>query len=274
LKKAFKKFSILILALLPLACQKSHVWTFVDDGLYYAEFKIGYPIPFNDATITIIKIDPHVYNFHLLTTSEYRHDAMTMPEWCKKYHLIGAINAGMYEKDLKSNVGYLKNYDHKNNPHINTSHHSLAAFNPVDSTDTPFFIFDIDEYPADSVIAAYNSVVQNLRLIKSPRENRWPESDKRWCEAALGRDQYGNALFIYCRAPLTMRDFNNALLNLPIGIVSAMHLEGGQPASLHFSHRGVTKSFAGTGETRFDPAGKAINAAKVPNVIGFTPKTD
>ncbi|MBN1562012.1 phosphodiester glycosidase family protein, partial [candidate division KSB1 bacterium] len=184
----------------------------------------------------------------------------------------GAINAGMYQEDYKSNVGYLKNYAHMNNSHVNSSHHSLAAFNPVDASDSPFFIFDIDEYAADSVIHRYHSIVQNLRLIKSPGENRWSESTKRWCEAALAQDKDGNALFIYCRTPINMIDFNKALLQLPIDIVAAMHVEGGLPASLHFSHHGVTKSFSGTAETRFDAEGRAINAARLPNVIGFSRK--
>lgn len=270
-----KAFAIvfLLLATLILACHNKAVWTQIDDGLFYGDFNIASPIPFNDVTITIFKIDPTVYEFRLLTTSQFGHDLLTMPEWVERYNLIGAINAGMYQEDMSTNVGFLKNFDHYNNRHVNSSHHSLAAFHPKDSTAAPFYIFDIDEYPADSVLADYHSVVQNLRLIKRPGENRWIEADKRWCEAAVGQDTGGHVLFIYCRAPLTMTEFNNALLSLPINIVCAMHVEGGQPASLHVSHQGVTKSYSGTAETKFDVDGVAINAAKIPNVMGFVKKT-
>ncbi|MBN1482132.1 phosphodiester glycosidase family protein [candidate division KSB1 bacterium] len=245
------------------------MWTLVDEGLYFADFDISSPIPFNDVIITIFKIDPHIYEFYLLTISEHGHPALTMPEWCEHYNLIGAINAGMYQEDMLANVGYLKNVRHINNAHVNSSHHSMAAFNPVDSTDVPFYIFDIDDYPADSVIARYHSVVQNLRLIKRPGENRWSESNKRWCEAAVGQDKKGDVLFIYCRAPLTMTELNNALLSLPINIACAMHVEGGQPASLCFSHPRLTRSYSGTNETKFDSDGLAFNATKIPNIIGF-----
>ena len=256
--------------MLILSCQRGSIWQRIDDGLYIGDFKTSSLLPFNDAAITILKVDPIIYEFQLLSTSEYGHDVLTLPEWCERYDLIGAINAGMYQEDLKTNVGYMKNFDHKNNAHVNSSHHSLAAFNPTDSTDMPFFIFDIDEVPADSVIAKYHSVVQNLRLIKSPGENRWIESTKRWCEAALGQDKSGHALLIYCRAPINMIDLNKMLLKLPIDIVAAMHLEGGQPASLHFVYNGMIKSYSNTAETRFDAQGHAVNAAKLPNIIGFS----
>lgn len=264
---------LVFFVLLSLTCQKKDVWTAVDQGLYFGDFDVSSPIPFNEAIITIFKVDPHLYQFHLLTISEQGHQALTLPEWCEKYDLIGGINAGMYQEDMKSNVGYLKNYQHTNNGHINSSHHSMAAFNPLDSMRAPFYLYDIDDYPADSVIANYHSVVQNLRLIKRPGENRWIETNKRWCEAAVGQDQEGNALLIYCRAPLTMSEFNDALLSLPIDLTCAMHVEGGQPASLFFSHRGLRKSFSGTNETKYDADGTALNAARIPNIIGFTHKT-
>lgn len=262
----------ILFPLLLFSCSKNTLWTEIDRGLFYGDFQVNSPIPFNDVTITILKIDPHIYDFQLLSISEYKHDALTMPEWCKKYNLLGAINAGMYQEDMSSNVGFMKNFDHVNNSHVNSSHYSLAAFHPVDSTAAPFFIFDIDDYPADSVLARYNSVVQNLRLIKRPGENRWFEADKRWPEAAIGQDKNGNVLFIYCRAPLTMTELNEALLSLPIHIVAAMHAEGGQPASMHFSHNGFVISTSGTGDTKFDADGTALNAPAVPNVIGFSKK--
>ncbi|MBN1464552.1 phosphodiester glycosidase family protein [candidate division KSB1 bacterium] len=266
------KIVILFHILAGISCEKLNFWQRIDDGLFLGEFKINAPLPFNEAIMTILKVDPTVHQFHLLTISEHGHEPLTLPEWCERYHLIGAINAGMYQEDYKSNVGFMKNYTHMNNSHVNSSHHSLAAFNPVDASDTPFFIFDIDEYAADSVIHRYHSIVQNLRLIKSPGENRWSESTKRWCEAALGQDKDGNALFIYCRTPMNMIDFIDTLLQLPIDIVAAMHVEGGLPAALHFSYHGVTKSFSGTAETRFDAEGHAVNATRLPNVIGFSRK--
>ncbi len=253
-----------------LSCSRTADWTDIDAGLFYGDFEVSSPIPFNDVTISIIKIDPMLYDFDLLTTSEKKHQPLSMPEWCQKYDLLGAINAGMYQEDMTTNVGFLKNFSHYNNRHVNSSHHSLLAFHPLDTLAAPFFIFDIDDYPADSVLAQYNSVVQNLRLIKRPGENRWAEADKRWPEAAIGQDRDGRVLFIYCRAPLTMTEFNQALLSLPIEIEAAMHVEGGQPASLHFSHKNITKSFSSTGETRFDADGTPVNTMEIPNVIGFS----
>jgi len=51
---------------------------------------------------------------------------------------------------------------------------------------------------------SYNTVVQNLRLIKRPRVNVWAQNDKKWSEAGLGQDKKGNVLFIFSRSPYTM----------------------------------------------------------------------
>lgn len=258
-----------LLMLSVLSCSPHSKWRRVDDGLYVGEFRLP-SIPPNNVSITLIKIDPHLYRFHLLCISELGHDPLTTKEWCLSYNLIGAINAGMYLEDGITNVGYMANYQHQNNPRINPRYKSVAGFNSVNEHDTPFFLFDLDETPMDSVICRYHSIVQNLRLIKRPRENRWNEENRRWCEAALAQDREGNVILIYCRTPLNMKTLNNALLSLPVNIECAQHLEGAQPASLYFSAKGITKHFAGTSEMKFDASGQAVNATALPNVIGFS----
>jgi hypothetical protein len=63
-------------------------------------------------------------------------------EWTNKYKLIGAINAGMFQADLESNVGYMKNYVHMNNPRIHRTYRSVFAFNPMNADFPPSMIFD------------------------------------------------------------------------------------------------------------------------------------
>lgn len=246
-------------------------WVQVNDGLYIGEFYTGKIPLFQQQSITIIKIDPRFYEFELLTVSELRHEALSTEEWCRRYKLIGAINAGMYQIDLSRHAGYMKNFDHINNAAVN-SYHSVLAFHPVDDSLQPIALFDLDERPLQEIIRSYQTVIQNLRLIKHPRQNRWKEQSKKWCEAALGQDADGNILIIYSLKPMTMHHFNAVLLELPINIMSAQHLEGGPPASLYFSHNGRTIHFNGGEENTEERSAAKSISLPLPNVIGFKKK--
>ncbi|MFC1883777.1 phosphodiester glycosidase family protein [Thermodesulfobacteriota bacterium] len=240
----------------------------IDDGLFVGEFDLPEgSIQWGEKMI-ILKISPEKYSFKLLCASEQKIDGLTVKEWCKKYGMTAGINAGMFLPDRKTNVGYMKNFSHHNNQRINPKYHSVAAFNPVNTSRPLFMIFDSDEKDIRIIIKDYNTVVQNLRLIKRPGKNRWSRQQKKWSEAALGQDKDGNVLFIFSQVPLSMYEFNRYLLKLPIGITTAQHLEGGAEASLYLSHGGREIDISGSLEAGFNGDHKGSFAFSVPNVIG------
>ena len=247
-------------------------WIKVDEGLYIGEFISPQKPIVGDSKITIIKIDPKSYKLRLLTSSELNHSKMTAKQWSKKYKLIAAINAGMFQTDHKSNVGYMKNFDHLNNSRVNSKYHSVAAFNPRDKSKPVFKIYDTDEVEITELIKSYNTVIQNLRLIKSPGHNRWSQQDKKWSEAALGQDHNGNILFIFARSPYSMHDLNNILLKLPIKLASAQHLEGGPEASLYFSYNNKEIELVGSYETGFNENENNNYYWPIPNILGIVKK--
>ena len=93
---------------------------------------------------------------------------------------------------------------------------------------------------------------------------------KQWSEAAIGEDKHGNILFIHCKSPYSMHDFNQCLLKLPIDIVSAQHLEGGPEASLVLNHPGKKLFLNGSYETGFNENDKNQHLWPLPNVFGIT----
>ncbi|NOY58340.1 MAG: phosphodiester glycosidase family protein [Calditrichaeota bacterium] len=255
-----------------LAKAQDSIWERIDEGLFIGEFISQQKSIVGDSKIVIIKINPDKYLFKLLSSRELNVPNMTAAEWCKKYRLIGAINAGMFQADGKTNVGYMKNYNFINNPKINPKYKSVAAFNPLDNKRPLFRIYDLDIHDAREIIDTYNIVVQNLRLIKRPGKNRWSPQKKKWSEAALGEDKEGNVLFIFSSSPYSMHDFNNILLKLPIGIVAAQHLEGGPEASLYFSYKGKTIQLFGSYETNFNENDSNNSYWPIPNIIGISKK--
>jgi hypothetical protein len=152
---------------------------------------------------------------------------------------------------------------------------SVAAFDPKKGKGLPQFrIFDLDDpnVTMGNIRRNFASVVQNLRLIKRPGENRWPRQDKMWSEAALGEDSAGRILFIFTRSPFTMHDFNLELLSLGIGLVAAQHLEGGSEAQLYLRIGNVRHEMFGSYETSFKENDDNTASWRIPNVLGTRPR--
>lgn len=251
--------------------QADSSWQQIDEGLHIASFSVQETPLAGDGRIQIVRLNPAKYQLTILSAANAPHGNLTVDDWCKKYQLIAAINAGMFQTDYLSNIGYMKHFEYVNNGRKN-AYQSVAAFNPIDSSDAAFRIFDLDTVPFTEITDAYQSVVQNLRLIKRPGENRWSRQEKRWSEAALGEDDKGNILLIFSRTPFSMHEFNRILLKLPINLRCAQHLEGGPEASLYFSHQNVEISQMGSYETGFNESDDNHHFWELPNVIGVLKK--
>lgn len=223
-----------------------------------------------DAEITVLRIDPEHWELSVHATS-HTGDASgrSATEWSREHGLVAAINAGMFATDYATHVGYLRIGEHVNNGSFN-KYQSVAAFGRRKDGIPHFRIFDLDA-PGTSrqqILRDYSTVIQNLRLIKRPGENRWAQNKKSWSEAALGEDSAGRALFIYSTAPFTMHDFNRELLALDLDLVAAQHLEGGTKAQLFLNAGGVEREMYGSFETSDPGNGGLLVAFPIPFVLG------
>ncbi len=249
-------------------------WTTLEPGLELGEFFGSTPSLFNSGKISILRIDPKLWDIKLYSRQEFGYDGgISAQEWSKRHQLTAAINAGMYLQDLSTHVGYMQAGDLTQGRRVKR-YQSLAAFSPKTDGLPPFRIFDLDEKDADfsSITSQYEHAVQNLRLIKRPGKNRWSQQDRRWNEAALGEDKQGRALFIYSRNLLSMHDLNQTLLKLPIDLVSAQHLEGGKEAQLYINHPKHTEEITNSFSHPFLGNSGRLKAWPIPNVIGISKK--
>lgn len=249
-------------------------WIKIDEGLQYNEFISPIKSEIGDSRILVVRIDPRFHDLILLSASEISKgkEIPTIREWVENNNLIAGINGGMFQKDILSNVGYMKNFGHMNNPRVHKTYASVLAFNPRKDGLPPAHVYDVDTDDMKEIIAGYNTVIQNLRLIKRPGVNRWARQEKRWSEAALGQDQDGNILFIFSQSPYSMHDLGNILLGLPINIVCAQHLEGGSAASFYLRHNGTEIVKRGLHRAS-TVVGSEDLCIPVPNVIGIKKKT-
>jgi hypothetical protein len=261
-------------------------WRQLQPGLRYATLPLAPPPGINiaDRQLHLVKLDAaQAARLRLGLASqsgEGRRGApkgdrqgRTAADWSKKLRLAVTINLGMYYEDHVTHVGYLRSGKHENSKRWLPKYDSLLTITPTQAS-----ILDRSATRPDSPV-----LVQNLRLIRSADGKTgvgvWSKQEKRWSEAALAMDRDGNLLFIFTRVPLSMWELSRLLLGQsgvgrrgapmgPLGIVRAMHLEGGPEASLSIHAGGVDLDLCGSFETGFFGSDLNTQQWPLPNVLG------
>ncbi len=242
-------------------------WKEADEGLFVAEFEPVYER--NPCAITIVKIDPVNYSFRLLCASEYGNEPLATKEWASKHQLTAAVNAGMFQENGLTSVGFMKNFGHVNNPRLSKAN-TIMAFNPLDDKIPEVQIIDRECQDFNDLRQKYQSFVQSIRMISCNKQNVWARRDSRWSTLAIGMDKDGQILFLFSRTPCTVHDFIEILLSLPLSLKCAMYLEGGPQASLYLSTPKMTLERNGVWEGMEESSIQF--SLPVPNVIGITKK--
>ena len=223
------------------------------------------------ARIHVVRIDPAQAPLVAVMASAGDKKQRTAGAWCRDRKLAVAINLGMYQTDNLTNVGHAHAPGHTNNAHWSEKYKSVLAFGPKQPGVPAAAMVDLDTSGAEGGLAAYGTVVQNLRLIRAGH-GVWGKQVRRWSEAAVAADKAGRILFIFTRHPYAMPEFNDTLLALPLGITSAMHVEGGPEASLSIHAGGVDLDLNGSYETGFNENDGERSQWPIPNVLGVAKK--
>jgi len=242
-------------------------WTELDEGLFLTKITPKVRSTYGDSEITVLKINPKNYSLKMMSASEYG-SQMTAKEWANRHNLVATINAGMFELDYRSNVGYMKNYSHVNNPNFKKGYNSILAFNPKSDKVPKVQIIDPKCQDFNELKDKYNSFTQSLRMIDCKQHNTWSQQSEMWSIAALGMDNDGNVLFVHSRSPFSVHDFIDSLISAQIGIRNTMYLEGGPEASLYINLPKMKLGLVGSYETNFNENNDNINFWDLPNVIG------
>jgi hypothetical protein len=220
-------------------------WEKIDEGLETAEVVSPQKSFLGDSRITVVRINPARYAFKLVAASEFNTMYKTAPEWCKDKKLVGCVNAGQFSlKDGYSNMGYMKNYAHVNNPNFRkiNNYNSVLAFNRKDTGVAPVQIIDLKCRNWAQLQPRYHSFSQSISLISCNRQVVDNKQKGRWSMVLFGMDTRGNALWIFTRSPYTIRHFSEILLSLPLSLQNVMYLEGGPEASLFLAGNGKKSS--------------------------------
>jgi len=220
-----------------------------------------------DGRLHVVRIDPKQASLTAVMASAGDRKARTAGAWCRERKLAVAINLGMYAQDRLSNVGHAHAPGHVNNAHWSDKYKSALVIGPKRAELPPAAMIDLDAPGAQAGLADYGTVVQNLRLIRAPGQSVWGKQPRRWSEAAVAADKGGRILFIFTRQPYAMNELNEKLLALPLGITTAMHVEGGPEASLSIHAGGVDLDLNGSYETGFNENDGERAQWPIPNLL-------
>lgn len=259
------------------ACPETLRWRRLQAGVAHATVDIACagepaePVTVRDRALHVVRLEPARARLRALMTSALEGQPnLTAAQWARKHRLALAINLGMYQGDHKTHVGHLRAGGHVNSKRWVPSYQSVLAFHPRQRGIPGAVVLDREDDGSSEQLARYDVVAQNLRLVRGGPKPRgvWSSQPRRWSEAALAQDRHGRLLLLFARAPLTMWELNRLLLALPLGIVRAMHLEGGPEASLSIHAGGLDLDLCGSFETGFVPDDSNAVQWPLPNVLG------
>lgn len=259
-------------AVLPAAAQAADApevtWELLEPGLELGTAVSPIASDAGDSRIRILRVDPTRFELQLLNASASPDGTRyTAREWSKRYGLVAAINASLYQTDHRTSVSLMKSRIHTNNPRL-SRHNAVLLFDRLDATVPPMQIVDRTCRDLADVQGHYGSMVQSIRMVSCSRANVWSQQpDKKWSTAAVGVDQQGRLLLIHVRSPLSTHDLIDGLLALPLGLREAMYLEGGPEAQLYVDADGRELEWVGSHGSSF--AGiENTYALPIPNVVG------
>lgn len=241
------------------------VWTPLGPGVDYARRALD-PKAKTPAVLQVVRVDPEVATLKLGLATR---DGPLRPAsaWAESLDLVAVINAGMYAReDFRLHVGKLVDGAHVNQASLN-GYRSALLLRPRRTGLPRAQLVDLDDAAGRKLTEAYETVVQNLRLVKAPGVSVWRPNGRAWSEAALAQDRRGRILFLFVREGVQMSEFNRLILDSDLEVVRAMHLEGGPEASL--SVRGpVRRDDCGSYETGFREDDTNVEQWDLPNVLG------
>lgn len=236
-------------------------------GVEYGTVTLAEHPEAGDGKLHVIRIDPALAEVELGLASE-QNGMRTAAQWAARGQYSVVINAGMFEMDYRSNVGHLEQRGHVNQKNWKSSYQSVLLLHPKEKGVPAATMIDRDSADFEAQTKKYSTVVQNLRLVRGPGKNVWKPNKRKWSEAFAALDDKGRLLFAFTRTPFEMADLMDLVLRSSLGVVRAMHVEGGPEASLSVRSKDVNFDFAGSYETGFWPRDDNHQQWELPNVIG------
>ena len=250
------------------------VWQKLSDGLELGFFQSPTPAESGDSMIRVLRIEPARYKLRLLNASASENGRpLSTKEWCRQNGLVAAINASMYQADLKASVSLMRTKSHINNPRLSKDM-AILAFDRQ-SPDVPRVkIIDRECEDFSTWKTKYKTLIQSIRMISCKGKNVWAQQPQKWSTAAIAIDIRDRVLFIHVGSLYTTHDVIKILKKLPLNIARAMYVEGGPQAQLYINVGTHEHEFVGNYKIDIEENMNALFSRPIPNVVGISLRKD
>jgi hypothetical protein len=248
------------------------VWRELQHGLFFREVDAPEKSILNDSKFFILKADPQLCNFRMLCSSQHKKMNLPADEWARNFGVNVVVNAGMFNMaNKRTSKGYLKNFGHINNPHLNANYNVMMAMNPKRFSDTTLIICDMTCRNWENIRSDYNTLCQGMRMIDcNGNPMAWDKRPGQACSMVIGAtDISGMIYFIFTRSPYTHQKMIGFLMDLIPGISTTVYLEGGPEASLYIQTADTIISKYGSYVSKTYANDNNNHFWKIPNVIGI-----
>ena len=247
-------------------------WTPVAAGIEYRAFAVEATDDYGAGRLQVVRVDPARADLVLLTATQEGDRLRTAGRWCREFGLAATINAGMYQEDRRTNVGYMRHRDQQANPSWHKEYHSVLAFGPRKDGAPGAVMIDADAEGARKVLADYDAVVQNLRLIKAPGRKRLvPAGPALERGGDRDRPRGPRPLPLYAHV-LDDVGVQPDAAGLAAGGRAGDARRGGPDASLSVCSGSMTVDANGGYETGLSDYDSESRQRPIPNVIGVRPR--
>jgi hypothetical protein len=249
-------------------------WQKLSDGLELGFFQSPQPAETGDSMIRVLRIEPARYELRLLNASASENGRpLSAKDWCRQNGLVAAINASMYQDDLKASVSLMRTKSHINNPRLSKDM-AILAFDRQ-SPDVPLVkIIDRQCEDFETWGKKYKTLIQSIRMISCQGKNVWAQQTQKWSTAAIAVDYLGRVLFIHVGSLYSTHDLINILRKLPLNIDRAMYVEGGPQAQLFINIGTHEHEFVGNYKVDIEENMNALFSRPIPNVVGISLRKD
>jgi len=250
-------------------------WQKLADGLELGIFDAPQPTEIGDSKIRILRIDPSRYELKLLNASVSKNArSLSARQWCRQNGLVAAINASMFQEDLKTSVSLMRTRTHVNNPRLREKDMTILAFDRLGPGVPEVKIIDRDCEDFKTWKNKYGTLVQSIRMISCNGKNVWEQQPKKQSTVAIGMDKADRVLFIHVGSPYSTHDLINILQELPLQIARAMYTEGGPQAQLYIKSGGREYEFVGHSEIDLSNNANSWFSWPIPNAVGVSLRKD
>jgi len=253
----------------------ARVWKQLADGLQLGIFDSPQPAEIGDSKIRILRIDPGRYEFKLLNASVSKKGrSLSAKQWCRQKNLVAAINASMFQEDLKTSVSLMRTKTHVNNPRFREKDKSILAFDRLGSEVPEIKLIDRDCEDFKIWKKKYGTLIQSIRMISCKGKNVWQQQPKKHSTVAIAVDKNGRVLFIHVGSPYSTHDLITILQKLPLQIARAMYTEGGPQAQMYIKAGAHEYEFVGHFEIDFSNTANSLLSRPIPNAVGISPRKE